>query len=128
MKNKTITLAILVLVLLSVTVLAMAQTLPVDTRKKVANYHKTFTALRYAPAADTSWHRITLPARCTEVTILPVTGAIGVRPDSVYTNAGWFDVAAGVPITVPTWNMTTLWIRRAAAGTASIANLLFRRH
>jgi hypothetical protein len=124
--KKTLLMIIVGLVLVRVGVTALqAQTLPVDSRKEVMQYHRSWEALRFAAPADTTWRRITLPANTVEVQILPVTGSIGVRPDSTYANNKYFDIAAGVPLKLPAYKATKFYIRRTAAGTASVANILF---
>ena len=126
MKTKTIILLIVTAILLVGIVAALsAQTLPVDSRKKEMQFHRSFECLRYAAAADTTWRRITIPDGTVEVQILPVTGAIGVRPDSLYTNNKYVDIAAGVPLKLPVYRTTKIYVRRTAAGTASVANVLF---
>lgn len=126
MKTKTIILIIVTAMLLAGIVAALsAQTLPVDSRKKEMQFHRSFECLRYAASADTTWRRITIPDGTVEVQILPVTGAIGVRPDSLYTNNKYVDIAAGVPLKFPVYRATKIYVRRTAAGTASVANVLF---
>lgn len=118
----------LLLILLTCIILMMtlaAQTLPVDSRKVPMQFNKSFECLRYAAAADTTWRRITIPSGTMEMTILPVTGAIGVRPDSLYTNNKYIDIAAGIPMKLPVYHNTKIYVRRTAAGTASVANILF---
>lgn len=124
--KKTIMMIIVGLMLIAVAVTVLqAQTLPVDSRKEVMQFHRNWEALRFAAPADTTWRRITLPANTVEVLILPVTGSIGVRPDSTYTNNKYFDITTGVPIKLPAYKQTKFYIRRTAAGTASVANILF---
>jgi hypothetical protein len=124
--KKTIMIISVVLVLIAMGLAELqAQTLPVDTRKKEMQFHKSWEALKYAAPADTSWHKITIPANTMEVLILPVTGAIGVRQDSTYTNFKYFEIAAGVPIKLPAYKATKFYVRRTAAATASVANILF---
>ena len=124
--KKTLLMIIIGLMLIAVAVTTLhAQTLPVDSRKEVMQFHRNWEALRFAAPADTTWRRITLPANTVEVLIMPVTGSIGVRPDSTYTNNKYFDIAAGVPIKLPVYKQTKFYVRRTAAGTASVANILF---
>lgn len=126
MKTKTIILIIVTAMLLAGIVAALsAQTLPVDSRKKEMQFHRSFECLRFAAPADTTWRRVTLPSNTVEVQILAVTGAIGVRPDSLYTNNKYMDVAAGIPLKLPVYRNTHIFVRRTAAGTASVANILF---
>ncbi len=124
--KKTLLMIIVGLMLIAVAVTTLhAQTLPVDSRKEVMQFHRNWEALRFAAPADTTWRRITLPANTVEVLILPVTGSIGVRPDSTYTNNKYFDITTGVPIKLPAYKQTKFYVRRTAAGTASVANILF---
>ncbi len=126
MKKSTIVWLLVSLILLTGIIAALnAQTLPVDSRRKEMQFHRSFEPLRYAAAADTTWRRITIPDGTVEVLILPVTGAIGVRPDSLYTNNKYIDIAAGVPLKLPVYRTTKIYVRRTAAGTASVANILF---
>ena len=125
MKAKTIILIVLVVVLICIAVQAFAQTLPVDSRKKEMQFNKTFACLNYAPAADTTWRRITVPSGCTEVIITAATGAIGIRPDSLYTNNYYVNVPVGVPTKLPVIKHTKFYMRRTASGTASTASILF---
>jgi hypothetical protein len=125
MKTKNIILIVLLAVLISIAVQAFAQTLPVDSRKKEMQFNKTFACLNYAPAADTTWRRITLPSGCTEVIITAATGAIGIRPDSLYTNNYFVNLPVGVPQKLPAIKHTMFFIRRTAAATASTASILF---
>lgn len=126
MKTKTIVLLIVIAIFLGGLIAALsAQTLPVDSRKKEMQFHRSFEPLRYAAAADTTWRKITLPAGTVEVLILPLTGSIGVRPDSLYTNNKYFDITAGVPLKLPVYKATKIYVRRTAAGTASVANIMF---
>ncbi len=114
--------AILMVVIVSA---LQGQTLPVDSRRKEMQFHRSFECLRFAAPADTTWRRVTLPSNTVEMQILAVTGAIGVRPDSLYTNNKYMDVAAGIPLKLPVYRNTHIFVRRTAAGTASVANILF---
>ena len=102
----------------------VAQTLPVDSRKKEMQFHRSFDAQRVAAPADTLWRKVVIPPGTVELQVLPVTGAVGVRADSLY-NKNYVDVAVGVPIKFPVYRKSEVYIRRTAAGTASVANLIF---
>ncbi len=115
---------VMVIAILIVTNLT-AQTLPVDSRRIPMQQAKTFEVLKYSPAADTTWHRITLRTNTVEVVILPITGNVDVRTDSLYTNNYFFGITAGVPLKMPTYKGTKFYIRRTAAATASVANIIF---
>lgn len=127
MNLKTILLIILAVTLVISAI--VAQTLPVDTRKKEMQYSKTFTALRYSPAADTVWERVTLPTRCIEVICLANTGAVAISPDSTYssTNSAIFRLGPGVPLKLPTYKTTVFYVRRAVSTVKTNLSLLFYR-
>ncbi len=100
-------------------------TLPVDSRKIAIQMNKGFSCLSYSPSADTLWKPITVPSGTVEVVLIPATGSISVRADSTNANNFYATVPTGVPIVIPVYSQRTFYIRRAAAGTASIANLFF---
>lgn len=99
-------------------------TLPVDTRKIAIQMNKGFSCMTYSPSADTLWKAIAVPSGTVEV-VIPATGGIGVRADNNNTNNYYATVPAGVPIVIPVYSQRTFYIRRAVAGTASVANLIF---
>lgn len=118
----------LLLILLTCIILMMtlaAQTLPVDSRKIPMQFNKSFGTLRVSPAADAWWDTVTLPANTVEVLILPVTGSIDVCADSVNVGQNYIGIAAGIPMKLPVYHNTKIYVRRTAAGTASVANILF---
>lgn len=122
---------LLVLVLILAAALA-AQTLPLDTRRKVMQFERSYELLKYAPPADTTWHEIAVPARTTSITIIGATGSLGVAEDSLYVVKGvgytnYVDLPHGAAFTLPAIGLEKIWIRRTAAGTASVANLIFRK-
>lgn len=122
---------LLVLVLVLAAALA-AQTLPLDTRRKVMQFERSYELLKYAPPADTTWHEIAVPARTTSITIIGATGSLGVAEDSLYVVKGvgytnYVDLPHGAAFTLPAIGLEKIWIRRTAAGTASVANLIFRK-
>lgn len=129
MKKSIIVLILACIILVAFAAALQAQTLPVDTRKKEMQYSKSFTAFRYIPAADTLWHRITLPARCIEVVALADTGAVAIAPDSIYTstNTHIFRLGAGIPLKLPTYKATVLYVRRAVSTIATKVSFLFYR-
>lgn len=122
--KKIILLMVLAIILVGALV---AQTLPVDSRKKEMQFHKSWEALRYSPAADTLWHKITIPARTMEVIILADSAALAISPDSLYykTDKPYGFVSAGIPLKLPTYKATKFYIRRAASGTSAHANIYF---
>ena len=100
-------------------------TLPVDTRKIAIQMNKGFSCLTYSPSADTLWKAINVPSGTVEEVLIPATGGIGVRADNSNANNYYATVPAGVPIVIPVYSQRTFYIRRAVAGTASVANLIF---
>lgn len=126
MRNKTFILMIMSLILIVSLVAGLsAQTLPVGSRKKEMQFNKTFACLNYATSADSTWRRITVPAGCTEVVITAAVGAVGIRPDSLYTNNLFVNIPVGVPTKLPVLRHSRFYIRRTASGTASTASILF---
>lgn len=122
---------LLVLVLVLAAALA-AQTLPLDSRRKTMQFERSYELLKYAPPADTTWHEIAVPARTTSITIIGATGSLGVAEDSLYVVKGvgytnYVDLPHSTAFTLPAIGLEKIWIRRTAAGTASVANLIFRK-
>lgn len=123
--KRTFKMVILCLVMIAMLAVSLsAQTLPVDSRKKEMQFHRGFEALRYTTPADTLWHRITIPARAVEISILAETGVISVSPDSLYTKNKYVNVPVGTPMKLPVMKADKLFVRRAAAATGSIANII----
>jgi hypothetical protein len=100
-------------------------TLPVDSRKIAIQMNKGFSCMTYSPSADTLWKAINVPSGTVEVILIPTTGSIGVRADNSNANNQYATVPVGVPIVIPVYNQRIFYIRRAVAGTASVANLIF---
>ncbi|MDD2228830.1 MAG: hypothetical protein PHY48_05410 [Candidatus Cloacimonetes bacterium] len=100
-------------------------TLPVDSRKIAIQMNKGFSCLTYSPSADTLWKAINVPSGTVEVVLIPATGSIGVRADNSNANNQYATVPVGVPIVIPVYSQRIFYIRRAVAGTASVANLIF---
>lgn len=122
---------LLVLVLVLAAALA-AQTLPLDSRRKTMQFERSYELLKYAPPADTTWHGIVVPARTTSITILGATGSLGLAQDSLYVVAAkaytkYVDLPHSTAFTFPAIGLAKIWIRRTAAGTASVANIIFRK-
>ncbi len=128
---KTLRFIILCLLLTAILVVSLnAQTLPVDSRKREMQFHRDWSAQRFSPAADTLWHKITLPARCTEVWAVADSGAIAISPDSLYYASdvkpyAWIN--AGVPFKLPTIRKSAIWVKRANAAVSTHINLIFKR-
>ncbi|MDD2229533.1 MAG: hypothetical protein PHY48_08990 [Candidatus Cloacimonetes bacterium] len=120
-------LSLVLIALLSVIALSMfAQyTLPVDTRKIAIQMNKGFSCMTYSPSADTLWKAINVPSGTVEVILIPSTGSIGVRADNSNANNYYANVPVGMPIVIPVYSQRIFYIRRAVAGTASVANLIF---
>lgn len=127
--------ALIVLGLALILVL-VAQTLPLDSRRKIMQFERSYELLKYSPTADTTWHAIAVPARTTSITIIGATGSLGVAEDSLYVVAGtspvqgynaYVDLPHGAAFTLPAIGLEKIWIRRTAAGTASVANIIFRK-
>lgn len=120
-------LAMVLIAMLSVIALNLfAQyTLPVDTRKIAIQMNKGFSCMTLSPSADTLWKAIAVPSGTVEVVLIPATGSIGVRADNSNANNYFATVPVGVPIVIPVYSQRTFYIRRAVAGTASVANLIF---
>ena len=128
MRNKTFILMIMSLILIVSLVAGLsAQTLPVDSRRKEMQFHKSFECLRYSPAADTLWHKVTLPARCMEVWCLADSGAVVISPDSLYydTAKPYAWIVPGTPFILPTYKTPYIWVKRAASATVAHLNLIF---
>ncbi len=120
-------LALVLIAFLSVIALNLfAQyTLPVDSRKIAIQMNKSFSCMTYSPSADTLWKAVSVPSGTVEVVLIPATGSIGVRADNSNANNYYATVPVGVPIVIPVYSQRTFYIRRAIAGTASVANLIF---
>lgn len=122
---------ILCLLLTAILVVSLsAQTLPVDSRKKEMQFFRDWSAQRYSPAADTLWHKITLPDRCVEVWAIADSGAIAISPDSLYydsTNKPYAWISAGVPFALPTVRKTEIWVKRASSAVSTHLNLIYKR-
>lgn len=120
---------IIALVMLVLAASLISQTLPVDSRKIPMQKHKSWTALRYSPAADTIWHQITLPDRCMEVWCIADSGAVSISPDSLYykTDKPYAWIKPGYPFKLPTYKATKFYVKRAASGTVTHLNLIFYR-
>ena len=100
-------------------------TLPVDSRKISIQMNKGFSCLTYSPAADTLWKAVSVPSGTVEVVIIPVTGSIGLRADNSNANNNFATLPVGVPVKIPVYSQRTIYLRRAVAATASVANLIF---
>lgn len=127
------TLQIIILMVLMTAMLAIslaAQTLPVDSRKKEMQFHRNYELGLYSPTADTLYNRIAIPANSVEISLTAETGAVQVCADSTYITTSAFPknyvtIAAGTTLKLPVIRANYIWIRRAAAGTASKAHIVF---
>lgn len=120
---------VILAVLLLVSALA-AQSSIKDRNGKPVNYVGTsWIAQTVACSADTVWKRVTIPTGAYEVIMRP-TASIKVAADSLYAASNNYEVTLQdtlTYVTLPAHNMTTLWIRRASAGTAASLNIIFRK-
>ena len=128
---KTLRFVIMCLLLTAILVVSLsAQTLPVDSRKKEMQFFRDWSAQRYSPAADTLWHKITLPDRCMEVWAIADSGSIAISPDSLYytsTNKPYAWIQPGVPFKLPTYRKSFIWVKRASSAVSTHLNLIFKR-
>jgi len=127
---RTLRFIILCLLLTAILVVSLAaQTLPVDSRKKEMQFFRDWSAQRYSPAADTLWHKITLPDRCMEVWAIADSGSIAISPDSLYyaTAKPYAWIQPGVPFKLPTYKQGVIWVKRASSTVSTHLNLIFMR-
>ena len=108
------------------------QTLPLDSRRQIMQFERNYELLKFNPPADTLWRAVAVPPRTTSITILAGTGSLGVAEDSLYVVSGvgyarYVNIPTNVPVTLPAIGKTKIWIRRTASGTASIANIIYRK-
>lgn len=125
---KTLILCLLLTIILMVSL--SAQTLPVDSRKKEMQFHRNWSAQRYSPAADTLWHKISLPDRCMTVWAIADSGSIAISPDSLYYAASlkpyaW--IQPGVPFKLPVYKNSVIWVKRASSAVSTHLNLIFMK-
>lgn len=124
--KKIILLMVLAIILVGALI---AQTLPVDSRKKEMQFHKSWEALRYSPTADTLWHKILIPSGTMEVIILADSASVAISPDSLYykTAKPYGYLKEGIPLKLPTYKATKFYVRRAASGTSAHINIYFMK-
>lgn len=82
-----------------------------------------------ACTADTVWKEIVIPAGTYEILARP-TANIMLAADSLYAAADNYEITlqdTTAYVSLPSHNMTVMWIRRAAAGTAASLNMLFKK-
>jgi len=121
---------ILIGILAMIVIMALAVTLPVDSRKKEMQFHRSYSLGLYSPSADTLYNRVTVPTNTVEALITAETGGVSVCVDSTYIATSAFPknyvtIAAGTTLKLPVLNVTKFYIRRASAGTASKAHIVF---
>ena len=116
----------LALVIMSLAFPAFASpTLPVDGRKIPMQFYRDFSFQEVAPS-DTTWTRINLPEGTVAVHCLSIVDSVAVSPDSTYaTGYTGLPITKQYPLILPTVRRPVLWVRRAAAGTASKVRLIF---
>lgn len=126
--RKYLILTVLALILITTLV---AQALSVDSRKVPIQAPDTFSTLRISCPADTVYRSVTVPAHTWEAWIISETGAVHVNTDSLYTevsgNKRYVSVPAAVQFSLPVKTVNKFWIRRAAAGTATTVNIIWKR-
>lgn len=130
MKTKTILILVLAMVLLATAL--FSQALSVDSRKIPIQLADNFSAQRYSCSADTLYNRVTVPSYAVEAYIIAETGAVNVCADSTYIATSAFpknyaSVPAASPFIIPVKQMTKFYIRRAAAGTATTVNIVWKK-
>ena len=79
--------------------------------------------------ADTVWKEVSIPAGVYEIIARP-SAAIKIGADSLYASADNYETTLAdttAYITLPAHNMTSFWIRRAAAGTAANLYLIYKK-
>ena len=82
-----------------------------------------------ACTADTVWKEIEIPTGTYEILVRP-TANIMLAADSLYAAADNYEMTlqdTTTYVALPVHNMTVMWIRRAAAGTAASLNMLFKK-
>lgn len=82
-----------------------------------------------ACTADTVWKEIEIPTGTYEILVRP-TANIMLAADSLYAAADNYEMTlqdTTAYVALPVHNMTVMWIRRAAAGTAASLNMLFKK-
>lgn len=130
MKKALLFIIVAAILLVGIVAALQGQTLPVDSRRKEMQFFRDWSAQRYSPAADTLWHKITMPDRCVEVWAIADSGAIAISPDSLYyasTNKPYAWISAGVPFALPTVRKTEIWVKRGSAAVSTHLNLIFKR-
>lgn len=123
------------LLLLTIVALLMisslaAQSLIKDRNGKPIPYVGTsWLTQTVACSADTVWTKVSFPAGAYELSVRP-SAAIKIAADSLYAASNNYEVTlpdTTAYATLPVHNMTTMWIRRASAGTAANLNIIFRK-
>lgn len=82
-----------------------------------------------ACTADTVWKEIEIPSGSYELLIQP-SAAIKIAADSLYAAADNYETTlqdTTAYIALPVHNMTTMWIRRAVAGTGANLYMIFKK-
>lgn len=127
MKKTTVIMIIMGVLLIGI--LLMAQTLPLDSRRKVMQFTSDPYFLKVAPA-DTTLTTVYVPQGAIEMTIVP-SGDMQISKEKDYKRGGKADniitLYSKVPLTIPVMSLDSLYVRRAAAATAVTANIVFKR-
>jgi hypothetical protein len=121
---------IVILVVMLLVSALVAQSSIKDRNGKPVNYVGTsWIGQTVACSADTVWKKVTIPTGAYEIIMRP-TASIKVAADSLYAASNNYEVTLQdtlTYVTLPAHNMTTMWIRRASAGTAASLNIIFRK-
>lgn len=127
MKTKTI---IFIMIALVLTLSLAAQSLIKDRNGKPIPYVGTsWLTQTVACTVDTVWKEIEIPTGTYEILVRP-TANIMLAADSLYAAADNYEMTlqdTTAYVALPVHNMTVMWIRRAAAGTAASLNMLFKK-
>ncbi|MCB5285542.1 MAG: hypothetical protein LHW45_08150 [Candidatus Cloacimonetes bacterium] len=122
---------ILLILILVLAVGLSAQAMSLDSRRVPIQGPDNFTTLTVNCTADTVYTRVTVPAYAAEAWIILGTGAAHICADSLYSETSGLKRYAAIPaataFTLPVKQMTKFYIRRAAAGTACVVNIIWRK-
>ena len=127
MKTKTI---IFIMIALVLTLSLAAQSLIKDYNGTPVGYvGSSWISQTVSCPADTVWKEIEIPTGTYEILARP-TANIKLAADTLYAAADNYEMTlqdTTAYVALPVHNMTVMWIRRAAAGTAASLNMLFKK-
>ena len=119
---------LLLIAIITIYLVTSAQTLPVDSRKKEIQNYRSWEALDFIPAADTTWQKVTLPQNTMDVTIMN-TGVhdMSVKPNNTYKkgDTAFLLIPPDKQVTLPQWRKNDIYIRKTAANDTVRASLIF---